>query len=254
MDLSLRDAFLARWQKYFAGAELPITFEYTNADRGAALAQATAENRCLIAALNAVRAGQSLRFATKSFGCAGGRFYTGFADRIRTNIAEFLSCGIEGTMEGERYKQTPELAAAALTQVPHYTAPADHLLFKRWDKLVAGDEPQAVIFFATPDVLAGLFTLANYDSLRLYGPVIAPFGSGCAAIVQYPYAEAKNAEPRAVLGMFDVSARPHVPAGTLTFAVPFERFTRMVQNMDESFLITPSWDLVRQRIGDSRDL
>jgi hypothetical protein len=48
--------------------------------------------------------------------------------------------------------------------------------------------------------------------------------------------------------MFDVSARPCVPPDTLTFAVPMKKFSPMVENMDESFLITPSWEKVRNRI------
>jgi hypothetical protein len=48
--------------------------------------------------------------------------------------------------------------------------------------------------------------------------------------------------------MFDVSARPFVPADTLTFTVPMAKFERMVRNMKESFLITPSWAKVKRRI------
>ena len=59
----------------------------------------------------------------------------------------------------------------------------------------------------------------------------------------------QSSRPRAVLGMFDVSARPCVPAGTLTFAVPFNKFQQMAGNMEESFLITGSWEKVRKRIS-----
>jgi hypothetical protein len=48
--------------------------------------------------------------------------------------------------------------------------------------------------------------------------------------------------------MFDVSARPFVPKDVLTFAAPMSKFTRMVANMEESFLITPSWAKVQKRI------
>jgi len=48
--------------------------------------------------------------------------------------------------------------------------------------------------------------------------------------------------------MFDVSARPFVPADVLTFAVPMKKFESMVENMDESFLITESWAKVKNRI------
>jgi len=51
-----------------------------------------------------------------------------------------------------------------------------------------------------------------------------------------------------VLGMFDVSARPCVGAGELTFTVPWPKFVRMVDNMPDSFLITPSWAKVRNRL------
>ena len=62
------------------------------------------------------------------------------------------------------------------------------------------------------------------------------------------YLEKASARPRGVLGMFDVSARPYVPKNTLSFAVPMKKFVRMIEHMDESFLITPSWDKVRKRI------
>ena len=96
-------------------------------------------------------------------------------------------------------------------------------------------------------MLSGLFTLANFDEPQPHG-VIAPFCAGCASIVDYPFKELQSARPRAVLGMFDVSARPFVPAGVLTFSIPWPKFVRMVDNMDESFLITKSWEKVKRRI------
>lgn len=121
-------------------------------------------------------------------------------------------------------------------------------MFKRWDLLEQADEPLAVIFFAPPDVLSGLFTLANFNESGPNG-VIAPFGSGCASIIYYPYREYLSDHPRAVLGMFDVSARPSVEVNVLTFTVPWARFEDMVDNVDESFLITKSWEKVRERIN-----
>ena len=128
-------------------------------------------------------------------------------------------------------------------------APGDYIIFKRWDHMEDGDNPLVVIFFATSDVLSGLITLANFDEPQPNG-VITPFGAGCATIVDYPYKELKSSEPRAVLGMFDVSARP---ATVLTFAVPWPKYVRMVDNMKESFLITESWDKVRMRMKMKRD-
>jgi hypothetical protein len=151
-------------------------------------------------------------------------------------------------VEGERYKRSPELVEEYLEGQPPLEAPARYILFKRGDRLQERDEPAVVIFFAPPDVLSGLFTLANFDAVNPQA-VIAPFGSGCASIVYHPYRELDGERPRAVLGMFDVSARPCVQSDLLTLAVPWPKFTRMVEYMDESFLFTGSWSRVQGRMS-----
>jgi hypothetical protein len=52
--------------------------------------------------------------------------------------------------------------------------------------------------------------------------------------------------------MFDVSARPFVEPNTLTFAMPTKLFLTLLENQDESFLITESWKKVRERIAKQR--
>jgi len=248
MDIGLRDGFAALWAKRFDAAELPICLFYSDVESYGRLLRPVTGRMCLIGQLNAVRQGRDLAFTGATIGCPGGRRYLGFATQLRPDFEHFLSCGIPGKLEGERYKKTPELVREFLKNAPMMTAPAQYAVFKRWDKLAAEDEPEVVIFFSPPDVLSGLFTLSGYaESGR--ESVIAPFGAGCAAIAQYPYLEGKNPEPRAVLGMFDVSARPFVPENALSFAVPMAKFARMAGDMEESFLITPSWAKVLSRIG-----
>ncbi len=76
-----------------------------------------------------------------------------------------------------------------------------------------------------------------------------PFSAGCGSIIQYPYLEKASGRPRAIIGMFDVLARPYVLKETLTFAVPINKFMHMLENMEESFLITRSWEKVRKRLS-----
>jgi hypothetical protein len=251
MDMQLKEQFLDRWNLYFADVDLPITFYYSNDEGRAPKATNPKEWRCLIGELDRVRQGESLAFSNQAISCAGGKRYSGFSQHLRPNFEYFLSYGIDGKLEGERYKKTPELVKEQLRQHPEYTAPAEYLICKRWDCLEQRDEPLIVVFFTTADVLSGLFTLANFDESPSQG-VIAPFGAGCASIIYHPYFESKSEHPRGVLGMFDVSARPHVEPGVLTFAVPWEKFVRMVGNMDESFLITDSWEKVRKRIAANK--
>jgi hypothetical protein len=247
MDAELSDLFILRWRKYFAGAELPICSFYADHVREEDLRRSVSEQRCLIGNLNRVRDGSPFVYDPQTPGCAGGKRYSGFSQTLRPKFEYFLSCGIPGEVEGGRYKKTPDLVKAYLESHPPFQAPGKYLVFKRWDKLAADEQPLAVIFFATPDVLAGLYTLANYDWPDPHG-VIASMGSGCASIVQYPLVEAKSEHPTCLLGMFDVSARPYVPEDTLTFTVPMRRFEQMVLNMDESFLITASWRALRNRL------
>jgi hypothetical protein len=247
MDLELKERFTERWRQDFAGSELPIVSFYTG-KRGQAEAPQPKSHRCLICQLGQVRKGTPLQFDVDAVSCGGGKRYLGFTPSLRPGFEFFLSCGIPGEMEGERYKQSPELVKALMARMPDFEAPAPTIVFKRWGQLEAGDEPEVVIFFALPDALSGLFTLAGFDEARPEA-VIAPFSSGCGSIVYYPYQELRAESPRAVLGMFDVSARPCVPANTLSFAVPWPKFVRMVDQMDESFLITGSWEKVRARIA-----
>ena len=247
MDLEFKKIFLAKWQKYFKKAPLPICFYYSDEEGHGKKPKASARWRCMIADLGAVRKGGTIYFDVDSIPCAGGKRYSGFRQSLRPNFEYFLSCGIEGELKGERYKKTPELVNEQMRHQPPFKAPAKYIVFKRFDNLDEADDPEVAIFFATPDVLAGLFTLANFDQSTPQG-IIAPFGSGCSAIIYYPLQELNNSALRPILGMFDVSARPYVPADILSFAIPWPKFVTMVGDMDESFLITDSWKKIRKRI------
>jgi hypothetical protein len=247
MDKELQETFITQWKKYFGRARLPFCYYYTDQVQREDVDDTRQDGRCLICNLGRVLAGHTYVYDGNSPGCSGGKRYTGFVQELRPNFDYFLSCGIPGKMEGERYKESPELVREYLEQHPAFPAPGQYLVFKRWDKLREDEQPLAVVFMASPDVLAGLFTLANYDRADPQG-VITPMGSGCASIVDYPYQESRSEHPRAVLGMFDVSARPCVSETSLTFAVPMKRWEQLVGYMDESFLITESWNLVRKRL------
>lgn len=248
MDMKIKEEFIVLWKKYFDGAELPITFYYTDEEGGAEPMERTSGHRCVICDLAKVRKGESIRLTADTVGCGGGKRYLGFTQEIVPNFEYFLSCGIPGKLEGERYKKSPELVKEAMKKLPDFRAPAEFIVFKRWDMIEESDDPEVAIFFAQPDVLSGLFTLANFDEVEPNG-VFTPFAAGCGSIVQYPYLESDSEHPRCVLGMFDVSARPCVPQYTLTFSAPMKKFARMIENMNESFLITPSWAKVKERIN-----
>ena len=249
MDLQRKEKFLRLWEKYFGEAELPIVFYYNRNFQQAKLVARAKGRSCIICELSKVRNGESLAYSKDSIACAGARRYLGYTQTVRPNFEYFLSCGIPGEMEGERYIRTPEMVLELQkNQKSIPDAKGNYIIFKRWDMLEETDEPAVVIFFAKPDVLSGLFTLANFDQTDP-NSTFTPFGAGCGSIVHYPYLEKDAERPRAVIGMFDPSARPCVGKDILSFAVPMIKFEKMIDYMEESFLITDTWKTVRKRIN-----
>lgn len=252
MNTETRDRFTGLWQKYFPGTGLPVTFELIESgeEREAAERAPAGRNwRCLICDLAKIRRGRSLIFDSGSITCRGGKYYTGYEKERFPDFRYFLSYGKPGVTEGERYKIDPETVDEMMKSDRSIPAGGKEYLFRRWDMLGEKDDPQVVIFFAKGEVLSGLFTLASFDQSDPFGGVICPFGSGCSSIIYYPWFEQQSENPRAVLGMFDPSARPCVPSDELTFAVPMKKFEKMVSYMEESFLVTPAWEKVRRKIA-----
>ncbi len=248
MDTSLRDHFIEQWRRYFNHAELPIAFYYSE-DRGN-IEQAPQpggnNHHCLICGLRKIRNGKAMAFGKGHIGCAGGRRYAGFNQDYNQDFEYFLSCGKKG-VEGERYKKDPETVRLMMEDYPAIRKHNKWLIFKPWDQLTEADEPEVVIFFGKPDVISGLFMLANYDFVGNAG-VISPFSSGCGSVILHPYLEKDKDKPRSVIGMFDPSARPCVNRDELTFSTPFSRLKQLIDYMEESFLITKTWSHINQRI------
>jgi uncharacterized protein (DUF169 family) len=248
MNIKIKDQFISKWEKYFNKSELPIVFYYTDYPLQAEIVPSSGKWSCLICELQKVRSGKSLAFSRESLRCSGAKRYLGFDHEMRPDFKYFLSCGIENEMEGERYIRTPELVEELMNNQVRKDAPGKYIVFKRWDFIEEGDNPDVVIFFASPDVLSGLFTLANYDQSEP-DSTITPFGAGCGSIVYFPSVEKDSERPRAVIGLFDVSARTCVPKDVLSYSVPMVKFEKMISYMDESFLITESWKKVQKRLN-----
>lgn len=249
MKQEFKQAFAEGFAKYFPGAELPVTFFYADdPPRGIQPEPKSKSWRCFISDLARVRKGESLCLDEPALGC--GKRFCGFPVAQRPSFEYFLSTGIPGKVEGERYKKDPDTVRETMKHMPEWRAPGRYIVLRRWDALGGEDSPEAAIFFAKPDVLSGLFTLANFEETDPFG-VIAPFASGCASVIQYPFLENRREKPRCVLGMFDVSARPAVGAGELTFAVPMKKLAGMIADFGKSFLITRSWQKVMRRMPGS---
>ncbi len=232
--------------RYLGPENLPIVFFYTDKPPSKTRPADTKRHRCVMASIVRVLEGETICTNGGNIGCSGGKFYLGFLEKHRPGLEFFLSCGEPVKYDGERFKKSPEIVLKQIAGRLSIKALGKYAVFKRWDKIDSNDNPLAVIFFAAPDLLAALLTLANFEGDDV-DQVICPACAGCASITYYPQKELKSDNPRAVLGMFDITARPFVDPDQLTFAVPWPKFVQMMENADQSFLIKERWKDLHQR-------
>jgi uncharacterized protein (DUF169 family) len=206
---------------------------------------------CTLAGLQAVaRQGRWSCFDKEHTGCPGGARFLGLSTSMRPGMEYFLSSGIPGKMEGERYKKTPELAAAFIRQTEFAPVTTKYCIFAPLDQLETFDGVEVIAFLVTPDQLSFLFTLANFGAEDQNG-VICPFTAGCGTFVGEPRRQGYSDDPKGVIGMFDPSARPCVPPSALSFSGPTKLIMRMAEDIDESFVITETWHKVQARLRRS---
>ena len=220
----------------------PIAILFTGEKPQGALEFKEGSWGCVAAMLTAAAKGRRAVFSRTTFGCEGGGIGLGLLHEYTEGMEYFLSTGKEG------FKKTPELAKAWMDSVPSVDIAEQYVVFKSLTEVdAAHEEPKVVVFYANPDQLTALIVLANYGRPG-HDSVIAPFGAGCQTACLFPWAEADQECPRAVIGMTDISVRPRIDADLLSFSVPFVMFKEMESNVPGSFLDKHEWKQIAERI------
>ena len=215
-------------------------------------ASSNANWTCVIGAIwRARKKGTVAYFDREHFGCLGGAFYLGFLKPQLDTIAYYVSTGIPGRLEGEHYFESPEVSRNFFHTIDPRPAPARFCLFKPISLFDEDESPELVIFFSRPESIAGLNQLATFVT-NDFEAVSSPFGAGCSNIVTWPLRYLAQGKLKAVLGGWDPSDRKFLKPDEITFTVPFEMFTRMVNRWPESFLKTATWEVVRKKAARSR--
>ncbi|MGQ9456620.1 MAG: DUF169 domain-containing protein [Armatimonadota bacterium] len=220
------------------------TIEFKDGDHGCVMSLfgAAARGRTGVVSRKTVRC--SGAFAGLGFGCAW--------HNVPGGIEYFLSTGRgEGYPEGEGYKKTPELARESIEKFPITDIPYEYVVFEALPDVDAEKErPVLVSFLVTPDQLSALVVLANYRR-STNDNVVVPFASGCAQVCLIPYRESLKSNPKAVIGLTDVTVRPLVDPEVLSFTVPFEMFLQMEEDVTGSFLDRRAWARIADRIPET---
>ena len=229
--------FILKFREAFGeAAPLPIAFWY---DDTAANPESRVP-RCMIGAIRKVCNGNKLTLTSENVQCPGGALYAAFRP-MPEQIAFFVS-------QIERYKQTPEQMYAYVESLGIEMTDKPYLNFVCVVQLVSWEGVEAVVFFATPDILSGLCTWALFDN-DAEDAIVTKFASGCAAVITFASVENRKGGRSCFLGMFDPSARPLVPKNELSFAIPMSRFKEMLATMPDSALYQKAFSVVRRRIN-----
>ncbi|MFZ5449468.1 MAG: DUF169 domain-containing protein [Thermodesulfobacteriota bacterium] len=207
---------------------------------------------CVISHIwRARKLGKPAFFHQARFGCLGGAFYLGFLKPQLDFIVHYVSTGIPNVLEGECYLDSPAAVRRFFETVDPRPAPAPFCVFKALSQFTPEETPEVVIFFARGEVIGGLNQLATFVT-NDFEAVMSPFGAGCSNIVTWPLKYLEQGRLKAVLGGWDPSDRRFLKPDEITFAVPWEMFTRMIERYRDSFLTKPTWALVRKKIELSR--
>ncbi|MBW1920125.1 MAG: DUF169 domain-containing protein [Deltaproteobacteria bacterium] len=228
---------------------------------------------CVMWMLAAAAKGSTVVFSRETYGCWGGGVGLGFGNqyqkfpggiecfyyflstgnekwergrRIAEQIEQFVGKEfMEDFLKGEGYVRTPELVKDFVENMPIIEIPAKYVVFRPLKDVDESKEtPQVIMFLVPPDELSALVILANY-ALTGSENVIIPYAAGCQTIGIFAYKEAKSDNPRAVVGLTDISARENIRKqlgkDLLSFTVPWKMFLEMEANVEGSFFQRRTW-------------
>ncbi len=208
---------------------------------------------CVIGMIWLARKKRSIAwFDREHFGCLGGAYFLGFMQQQLEFNIHYVSTGIPGVLEGERYLSSPSVTRKFYTDIAPRPAPKSFCVFKPLSQFGEDEAPELVIFFGRPEVLSGLHQLATFLTDDFHA-VQSPFGSGCANIVTWPLKYIEEGKLKAVIGGWDPSDRPFMKTDELTFTVPFSMYRMMLDRWRESFLTAPAWKTAAKKIVRSRE-
>lgn len=230
----------------------PVAILLSNEKPEGALESKEGHRNCIMPFFLAAIKGKTAVLERNTTGCPGGKVGLGFGPYSHYPgwIEYFLSTGKEGEFEGEGYKKDPELCKNFIEDcLPITDIPYQYVIFKPLKQVdTTKEKPEVIVFYVNNDQLSALTVLANY-----YRPgnenVMIPLSAGCQSVFLIPFGEAQKEDPRAVVGLIDITVRPMVDPNMLSFSMPYKVFLEMEENIAGSFIEKHLWHKIVARIG-----
>ena len=236
----------------------PVGIFFGNTEAVCDLTASADRRNCVVPFLMAAAKGSVVSMDEASCNCPGGATGCCFGDgftRRNPNIHKMLSQGLgplapEGAppmmREGERFFCSEELALLWRNAMPYSERAYPRIVFapqSRWESI---GKPDLVLVFANPDQISALVCLLGFHNGKALN-TIAPFGAACHSIV-YAAEQAEQAEPKAVMGLFDISQRSAALKDLLSLTLPYQMWQRLSEDSDRNCLTTHSWKAIEPRL------
>lgn len=221
----------------------PVAVLLSNEKPEGALQSKEGQWSCIIPLFIAAAKGKISVFERKTTMCPGGKAGFGFGQfpNYPNGIEYFLTVGKEGKFEGEGYMKNPELGEDFVKCLPITDIPYEYVVLEPLSQIdTTKEKPELIVFYVNTNQLSALTVLANYYRPGIEN-VMIPFSSGCQSVFLIPYAEAQKENPKAAVGLIDITIRPMIEADMLSFSVPYKMFLDMEKNTDGSFLEKHLW-------------
>jgi uncharacterized protein (DUF169 family) len=213
-------------------------------------------HNCVVPFINAAARGKIVSIDGKRCTCPGGAVGCCFGDgfsRLRPDMDKMLSQGygedadVPAFMkEGERFFCTEELAGIWRTSLPYSEKGYPRVVFAPLSRRETFGNPDLVWIYADPDQISALVILLGAHNGRAQN-VIAPYCSACQSIM-FAAAEAEKDDPKAVMGLFDISQRTKALSRYLTLTMPYQLWETLIKDPEKSCLTSESWKKIEERI------
>ena len=190
-------------------------------------------------------------FSSQQFGCPGGAFWLGFNKPQAETIINYVSTGIPNWTEGELYCDSPDALRRIFEYIDPRPAPHKFCVIKPISKFSDDQVPELIVFFTRPESVTGLHQLAAFVT-NDPEVVASPWSAACGSLAVWPLHYLKKGQSKAVIGGWDPSARKFFKTDELSFTIPFDMFSQMLDRYKDSFLKTKTWENVHKKINKSK--
>ena len=190
-------------------------------------------------------------FSAEHYGCPGGAFWLGFNKPQAEAIIHYVSTGIPGMGDGEKYCDSPDNLRKMFEYVDPRPAPKPYCVVKSLSLFEENETPELILFFTRPESLCGLHQLATFVT-NDPEVVASPWSAACGGVAAWPLHYLQKGQTKGVIGGWDPSARQFFRPDELSFTVPYSMFTDMLNRYEDSFLTHDAWQRTKKKIALSQ--